>query len=287
MSMKSNPRRPRRIQLAERDERVVRLVHELGIATVEHVQLLEFGEKNRSRAQTRLSVLRQVGYLETLPGRTPNAPAVWVATRRAIEAFGLPRAGEAGPVRRVKYGRLNHDLAVNDCRVQFMRACREPGLELLSWRDEETLRPTTIRHGVLPDALFQIERNDGEHRPKSTFALECEVSEKGERALKQKYANFGAYYYGGRFEQDFGTKALRVLVLIRPSAGGSGERLVRRMTNLAKLVGVTFVRLAELEAFLKLPPAELFLRPIWSQPGVDGIVSLFPGGDSHASQQVA
>ena len=145
----------------------------------------------------------------------------------------------------------------------------------------------TIRHGVLPDALFQVERNDGESRPKSTFALECEVSEKGERALKQKYANFGAYYYGGRFEQDFGTKALRVLVVVRPSAGASGERLVRRMTNLAKLGGVTFVRVAELEALLQLPPAKVFLRPVWSQPGVDGLVSLFPGGDNYASRQVA
>ena len=53
--------------------------------------------------------------------------------------------------------------------------------------------------------------------PTVDFALGCEVSEKGDRALKQKYANFGAYYYGGKFEQDFGTKALRVLVLVRRS----------------------------------------------------------------------
>ena len=92
MSTKSNPRRPRRIHLTERDERVVRLVHELGMATVEHVQLLEFGERNRSRAQTRLGLLRQAGYLETLPGRAPNEPAIWVASRRAIEAFGLGMA---------------------------------------------------------------------------------------------------------------------------------------------------------------------------------------------------
>jgi hypothetical protein len=206
MSTKSNARRPRRIQLTARDERVVRIVHELAMATVEQVQLLEFGEKNRSRAQTRLGVLRQAGYLETLAGRAPNAPAVWVVSRRGVKAFGLEETDAS--VERVKYGRLSHDRAVTDCRVRIMLACREPGLELLAWRREEELRATTIRHGVLPDALFQVGRQDGDRAPKSTFALECEVSEKGERALKQKYANFGAYYYGGKFEQDFGTRAL-------------------------------------------------------------------------------
>lgn len=286
MSTKSNARRPRRIQLTARDERVVRIVHELAMATVEQVQLLEFGEKNRSRAQTRLGVLRQAGYLETLAGRAPNAPAVWVVSRRGVKAFGLEETDAS--VERVKYGRLSHDLAVTDCRVRIMLACRAPGLELLTWRREEELRATTIRHGVLPDALFQVGRQDAGRAPKSTFALECEVSEKGERALKQKYANFGAYYYGGKFEHDFGTKALRVLVLVRPEPGASGERFVRRMTTMATSVGVTFVRVVELATFLKLSPAELFFRPVWSQPGVDGPVPLFPaGGDTHAQQQVA
>ena len=108
----------------------------------------------------------------------PNEPAIWVASRRAVEAFGLGDGEEGAPVRRIKYGRLNHDLAVNDCRVHVMRASREPGIELLSWRSEVELRATTIRHGVLPDALFQVARDDASRSPKATFALECEVSEK-------------------------------------------------------------------------------------------------------------
>jgi hypothetical protein len=56
---------------------------------------------------------------------------------------------------------------------------------------------------------------------------------------------------------------------------------------MATTVGVTFVRVAELATFLNLSPAELFFRPVWSQPGVDGPVPLFPGGATHAQQQVA
>ena len=96
MSTKSNARRPRRIQLTARDERVVRIVHELAMATVEQVQLLEFGEKNRSRAQTRLGVLRKAGYLETLAGRAPNEPAVWVVSPRGVKVFGLAPLGSDG-----------------------------------------------------------------------------------------------------------------------------------------------------------------------------------------------
>jgi len=51
----------RHLTLTQRDERVARLVADLGIATVAQVQLLEFGEGNRSRAQTRLSVLHSRG----------------------------------------------------------------------------------------------------------------------------------------------------------------------------------------------------------------------------------
>ena len=65
------------------------------------------------------------------------------------------------------------------------------------------------------------------------------------------------------------------------------ERLVRRMINLATQVGVTFVRVAPLDTFLSIPPAELFLRPVWNQPGVDRLVALFPGGEQHGQAQQA
>ncbi|MFN0146543.1 MAG: replication-relaxation family protein [Dehalococcoidia bacterium] len=284
MSTKSEPIRRRRLRplrLTARDERVVRLVAELGATTVAQVQLLEFGERNRSRAQTRLGLLRQAGFLETLPGRAPNEPAVYLVSRRGQRALGLDEDAERAPLRRVAYGRLRHDLAVNDCRVHLLRAARKPGVTMVRWLPEDALRKVTLAHGLVPDAFFQVARQAGDLSPQSSFFLEVEVSEKGERALRQKLTNLGAYYYGGRFEQDFGTRALRVLVLVKPEPGASGERLVQRMTGLGKLVGVTFLRVAELNVFLAVPPPELFRRPIWSQPGVDAPVALFPGGEAH------
>lgn len=279
-------KRLRPFSLTPRDERVIRLIANFGMATVKQLTLLEFGDGNRSRAQTRLFRCRQAGYLDILPGRSPNEPAVYVVSRRGLRQLDLAN-GLAGGVRRISRPRLHHDLAVGDCRVQVVRATREPGVALLRWVSESDLRPITLAHGILPDAFFQLARRAEGASPKSSYFLEVEVSEKGESALRQKLTNLGAYYYGGRFEQDFGTKALRVLFVVKPEPGASAERLVRRMTNLATQVGVTFVRIAPLNTFLSIPPAELFLRPVWNQPGVDGFVALFPGGEQHGQAKQA
>ena len=109
--------------------------------------------------------------------------------------------------------------------------------------------------------------------------LECEISEKSEKALRQKLLNLGSYYYSGEFERAFNSKALRILFLVKPEPGTSGTRLVRRITGLGTLLGVTLLRVAELETFLRLTPEETFYQPIWSQPGLDGPVALFQQGD--------
>lgn len=285
---RSNPRRPRRRVITTRDEQVVRLVHELRVATVAQIQLLAFSEGNRSGAQTRLGVLRQAGYLATLPVRAPNEPAIWVTTKRAREAFALASSADAQLTNtRVKYGRLSHDLAVNDIRVHFTRAVQANGHELAFWRDEVSLRPITIRHGVVPDALFQVVRVVGDRHPRSTFALEAEVSEKGERELKLKLGNFGQYFYGGRFNEDFGIRALRQLFLIRPGPGESGARQVKRVVSIASSLGSTLVRAVEIDAFLRTPPAEVFSASIWLQPGDSQPVPLFPPGGESDAQSLA
>lgn len=281
------PRRPRPVTLTARDERVARLVADLGIATVNQVQLLEFGAGNRSLAQTRLGVLRRAGILDVLPGRIPNEPAVYVITHKGRQLLGLGTSPEGLRARRIHYGRLRHDLAVNDCRVQVLRAACEPGVRLLRWLDEEALRPLTLQHGLVPDGWFQVERVVEGEAKRSAYFLEAEVSEKGEKALRQKLTSTGAFLFSGKYAEIFETKALRVLILIRPGPGTSAPRLVERMTGLARLVGVHFVRVAELETFLALAPAEVFTAPIWRQPGIVEPVALFQKGGANERVQAA
>lgn len=291
MSMKSEQPvrrlRLRRFRPTDRDLDLVRYTWEAGLATREHLQRLYFSDANRSRAQTRIKLLRDAGYLEQLPGRLPNEPAVYVVSRRAVQLLGLGSTADGPRMGQVSYARLEHSLAIADCRVQALLASRGTGLQVLRWLNEEELRPVTTTSGVLPDAYFQLEREvDGEPR-KSGFFLEVERTEKSERALRQKLYGLGTYYYGGGYERDFATRALRILVLVHPEPGASGERLVRKVAGLGRIMGITLLRVAELEAFRATPPADLFFRAIWHQPGSAEPTSLFEKGESADDHQQA
>jgi len=264
----------RRLRLTARDEEIVEYVASEGLATREQVQKLFFSPANRSRAQTRLGVLRAAGLLDVLPGRFPNEPAVYVLSGRTRRLFG---PDDRAP-RPVATGRLQHTLAIADCRVQFMLACRQPGLELLRWLGEDQLRGLTATSGVLPDAFAQVERQTPDGPRKSSFLIEVERTEKSERHLRDKLYGLGTYVYGGGAERDLGSRALRVLVLVRPLPGGSAVRLVSRVAALARMLGVTLVRVASLEEFLALPPGEALTKAVWTQPGVAEPVGLIPSG---------
>lgn len=280
MSMKSNtkPRRLRPFRPTGRDLELVRETWDAGLATRAHLQMLHFSEANRSRAQTRIKLLRDHGYLEQVPGRFPNEPAVYVVSKRAARALGLSGDNPRTAAWSVSEARLRHSLAIADCRAQTILASREPGVQLLRWLGEGDLRTITSSSGVLPDAFFQIERDTPEGPRKSGFFLEVERTKKSERALRNKLYGLGTYYYGGSFERDFESRALRILVLVEPDPGAPGERLVRRVAGLGRHMGITLLRVAELSVFLSTPAAELFSRPIWSRPGLAEPVALFNEG---------
>lgn len=286
MSTKTNLRRARRhYRPTERDLAVVREIWDAGLATREQVQTLFFSPANRSRAQTRIKLLRDHGYLEQVPGRFPNEPAVYVVSKRAAKLLGL-----GGPEARtrswaVSHARLQHSLAIADCRAQVAVAARESGPRLLRWLGEEGLRSITTTSGIVPDAYFQLERNTESGSRTSGFFLEVERTEKSERGLRNKLYGLGSYYYGGGYERDFGTKALRILVLVEPDPGLPGDRFAKRVAGLGRLMGVTLLRVAELQAFLATPPKELFFAPIWLRPGFEQPVALFGNGGAEDGQQ--
>ena len=284
----AKPRRLRRFRPTERDLDLVREVWDAGMATREHLQRLYFGDANRSRAQTRVKLLRDNGYLEQVPGRWPNEPAIYVVSKRAARMLNLGADESRQRSWGVSHARLEHSMAIAECRVQTILSCRESSLDLVRWIGESDLRPLTTTSGILPDAFFQLERQTPEGIRKSGFFLEVERTEKSERALRNKLSALGTYYYGGGFERDFESKALRILVLVHPEPGGSGERLVRRVAGLGRLMGMTLLFVTELEMFRQTPASELFYKPIWSQPGMTGPVALFQeGGAVHERQQDA
>lgn len=154
------------------------------------------------------------------------------------------------------------------------RACRDAEMRATGWLDEDELMARTLRHGVLPDAFFQIVRRSEEGERTSSFFLEVERSGKSQRYWREKLRRLGAFYYDGGFEREFGSRALRVLVLVSDDYGVDPTRAITKLSHLAGETRVTFVRLAPLRAMLD-GGHDVLTRPIWTRPGDQILSSLY------------
>jgi hypothetical protein len=148
-------------------------------------------------------------------------------------------------------------------------------MNLAGWQDEDELMPLTLRHGVLPDAYFQIVRTAEEGERTSSFFLEVERSGKSERYWREKLRRLGKFYYGGEFERAFASRALRVLVLVSDDYGADPARAIKNLDRLAEETRVTFLRFASLKTFLEFGSPEVLTRSIWTRPGDRSLNSLY------------
>jgi hypothetical protein len=259
-----------------RDREIVRWVHDVRVTTREQVQRLLFTEGGRSRCQERLTLLVRHRYLDRLPSGRANMPDVYVLSKRCVNGNRLLRSEGlvTASRQRIPVAKLQHALDIVSCRVELMRACQSAGMTLADWRDEDELMPQTLKHGVLPDAYFQIVRPTGEGERTSSFFLEVERSGKSERYWREKLRRLGRFYYGGEFERTFGSRALRVLVLVSDDYGADPARAIKRLVRLTEETRVTFLRFAPLAALLG-GDNDLLTRPIWVRPGDQSLSSLY------------
>jgi hypothetical protein len=256
--------------VTNRDQQIVRWVAEIGLCTREQVRKLFFGPGGRSRCQFRLTLLVRHKYLDTLPGRWPNAPAVYCLSRRSSNGLKLLRTcgvnlDEVRPT--VRRRLLDHSLSLVDCRIQFELACRGSSATIECWIDEARLLEMTAAAGIRPDAYFELSWNSETGRKCAAFFLEVERSDKPERTVKEKFLRYGRFYHGGEFRHRFGMTALSVLVLVAPTYGIRPERRIQQMSETASSVKLTLLRFASLEELLALPPARVLTANVWRLPG--------------------
>lgn len=266
------PRQRRRVAFVptERDRQIVRWVHDAGATTREQVQRLLFSEGGRSRCQERLTLLVHHRYLDRLPGRRLNVPDVYVLSRRCVNGNRLLRSdGLVIRKQRIPEAKVQHALEIADCRVQFLRGAPAAGASVAQWLNEDELVPLTTRRGLLPDAYFQLIRETPSGERKASFFLEIERSGKAERLWREKFRRYGELYYGGAFEQLFGSKALRVLVVLSGEFGARPERIIERLAAMAAEMRVTFLRFTSLQDLVECHWASVLAASIWRRPGSD------------------
>ena len=269
----------KRMMLTARDQNIVRWINDVGVSTREQVQALFFGRGSRSRCQRRLTLLFSNWYLDKLPRRRATLPDVYYLSRRCTNGLRLLRAAGLRPVklRPPSPMRLPHLLDVISCRVQITRACAERGVQLIHWLDERDLIDLVASEELLPDAFFRLCRRTAKGEEKrSSFFLEVERSDKGERTLAEKFRRYGDFYYNGAFERRFGTRSLRVLVLLGSDYGIVPEKRVAKLAGLAEREGVTFLHFAPVTGFLTTHPRDVLTKAIWTRVAGSSPIALFP-----------
>ncbi|MBI5289534.1 MAG: replication-relaxation family protein [Chloroflexi bacterium] len=263
----------------DRDQRIVRWVAEVSVTTRRQVQTMLFGPGGRSRCQERLSLLVRHRYLDCAAGPGANRPSLYFLSKRSVNGRRLLRSlGIECRASRpnLEGGRLQHTLRINDCRAHIVRGCVDGGVQLVEWRREDELAPVMVRSGLLPDSYFRVSRVTEGGERKASFFLEVERSGKSERVWRDKIRRYGSFYYGGEFERLFGTKALRVLVVLDSTFAASPAREAARLAALAAKEDVTLFRVGVAEDLLGKAPGAWLREPLWLQPGVDGQVRLLP-----------
>jgi hypothetical protein len=171
---------------------------------------------------------------------------------------------------------VEHSLEITSCRISVAQACETTGCSLRSWQGEAELAPIMREAAFLPDAWFQVERSTSDGPRRAGFFLEVERSGKSRRALEDKFRRHGAFYYGGAYERIFGTRALRILVLVGSDYGIRPHHHIAKLSSLCESLAVTHVRLGDLEGLKCLPPRSWLMDPIWCAPGHSEMVALFP-----------
>lgn len=270
---------PPPMRLTERDQQILEAVHVFdGVMSFSQVQRLFFTGK--SQAEHRLRLLYEHGYL--------NRPNLAQRRRLPEMVYWLDRLGAevvasrySMPVREFvwrqapRWSQVEHDLAVNDFRLDMEVACHQAGtVELETWIPESEFwaHPDRVEYSVQGQKQARRVRPDGyfilrtaEHRLR--FLLEIDRStEDNPRFLREKLLPGRAYIRSEAYAERFGHNSGRWLVV---TTG------LRRMHNLlqqasrAKVGGLFYFT-----TFEQAQVESLLFDPIWQRCDREELVGL-------------
>lgn len=273
-------RRSPSMRLTDRDCQIIDLILRARALYDRQIQTALFSPGGASRCQRRLTLLYRYHFLDRLPQRAVNEPAVYLLSRRSLRGKRLLRARWGESALRgysSRLGSVNHLLAVNEVFVRVLRGCRELGWGLKCWERPEELSARLSQAKLEPDAFFQIRRQvDGADRTASFF-LELERVVKSRQVLRSKLERYAKLYYSGRYSQIFGTRGLRVLFVYAADQGQTSAHRVAVAQEEAERLGVTIARFAGLDQLVGVSPIENLTGALWTAPGLTTPSALLPG----------
>lgn len=266
-------------RLTERDKRILEAVHAYdGLLSFAQIQRLFFTGK--SQTEQRLKLLYQHGYLarpnKEQRRRLPEM-VYWLDQKGAECVASL----SGTPIREFywrkepRWFQVEHDLAVNDFRLDMLAACSQaspakletwiPESEFWAFPDKVTysLQGRTAKRNIRPDGFFIL--NTGKHRLRCLLEID-RSTEDNPRFYREKLLPGLAYLTSSAYEERFGHRSGRWLVIT------TGERRLANMLSQArkaKADGHFYFT-----TFDKISPATLLQSPIWRRADSEEQVSL-------------
>lgn len=217
--------------------------------------------------QRDLRKLVSLGLIDKLPHRHVWEPAVYLFTHRCKLGFRLLRERYSDEdIRNNLYslGSLPHLLGINDIRVRVIRATRELNWHLIKWFHHEQLAEILNEEKIYPDGYFHIQRNSNGEIRNAHFFLEFQRANRSSKVMESKLKRYGELYYSGRYQEIFGTRALRVLFVFTSDTDSPVGHRINTGVSLATKLGVTIARFTSLDEIKGSEPNQILIGQLWS-----------------------
>jgi len=232
---------PPPMRVTERDWRILEAIHSYdGLLSFSQIQRLFFTSK--SQCERRMMLLYQHKYVNrpSFDERRRISEMIYWLDKRGAEIIasleGIAIQDFAWR-KEPRWFQVEHDLAVNNFRMDLMEACRAalditletwvPESEFWAYPDRVTYTyfDREMKRNIRPDGFFIL--NTGDHRIR--YLLEIDRStEDNPRFLREKVLPGLAYIRDKAYEARFGHRSGRWLVVT------TGERRLRNMLQQAR-----------------------------------------------------
>jgi hypothetical protein len=270
---------PPSMRFTERDKQILEAVHAYdGMLGFSQLRRIFF--TGESQTKLRLKLLYQNKYLnrpnEEQRRRLPEM-IYWLDKRGAeiVASLNGTPLREFTWRKQPRWFQVEHDLAVNDFRLDMEGACQDdPEIHLENWIPESdfwsypdkvtyTYQDRKHKRNIRPDGFFMLSTQKHNIR----YLLEIDRStEDNPRFFREKILPGLAYIKTEQYEQRFGHRSGRWLVVT------TGERRLKNMlrqARSAKAKGLFYFT-----TYKQLSPETILRTPIWRREDREGLVPL-------------
>lgn len=271
------------MQLTARDKRILETIHAYdGLLSDLQIQQLFFSGK--SAMQVRLMLLYQHGYLHR-PNRRQRAalPTMiyWLGDKGAAYVAGLQDVplDEFSWHKEPRLVQVEHDLAVNDVRIAFLKACtRSSDFTLEEWipASEFHAHPdkvefvfangTKASRFIRPDGFCVVSK--GTYTSRLLLELD-RASEDNPRLVREKILPGIVYLRSAAYKQRCGYTSGRWLFIT------TSERRLKNMKRTTENAAKGDAKLFYFTTIDRITPETLLTEPIWWRGGEMTPTSLF------------